>query len=100
MTGSVITATPASPMDSPFDIEAPNCLIFPSASGSINNCTKVELPSTGKIILVMIISWILLLAVAYVIYWFTTKVNPDFRFNYWILLLILVLSGLIISLFI
>lgn len=79
----------------------PNCLIIPSATGSITNCIKMPLPSTTSIIIMIIVSWIIFMAVAYLIYWFANKVNsPGIVLNYWIILLILILAGFIVSLFI
>ncbi|XWV25488.1 hypothetical protein QJ856_gp0271 [Tupanvirus deep ocean] len=77
----------------------PNCLILPSKTGTTTNCTQVPLPSVSTIILVLIISWVLYLAVAYAIYYFVNKYNPNVKLNYWIILVILILSGLIVSLF-
>lgn len=78
----------------------PNCLILPSASGKLSDCIQMQLPSTGTIILILIISWIILMAVAYIIYWFATKVSPSVQLNYWLILLILILAGIIVSLFV
>ena len=93
-----LTATPMVPSGPTTGLSMPNCLIFPSASGSLKNCVNMQFPSTGTVVLIMIISWILLLAVAYAIYWFSEKLNPDYKLNYWIILLILVVAGLIVSL--
>ena len=73
----------------------PNCFVIPGASGSLKNCVQVN---TSSIIAVLVISWILYLVVAYLIYWFLTKYQPTFKFNYWIILLILVVSGFILTL--
>lgn len=78
----------------------PNCIILPSANGNLSNCIKMDLPSTGTIIFIIIISWVILMAVAYIIYWFTTKVSPQVQLNYWLILLILILAGFIVSIFI
>ncbi len=85
-------------MNSPSGFNMPSCLVIPSASGSISNCVQMQLPSTGVIIGVIIVSWILFMAVAYAIYYFVNAVSPGVRLNYWIILLILVLSGIIVSL--
>lgn len=77
----------------------PNCLIIPAANGSLSNCIKMQLPSMSTLVLLLIITWIIYLLVAYAIYYFLNKANPNQKFNYWIILAILILSGLIISLF-
>ncbi|XWV26821.1 hypothetical protein QJ857_gp0230 [Tupanvirus soda lake] len=77
----------------------PNCLILPSKTGTTTNCTQLPLPSISTIIWILVISWIFYLAVAYAIYYFVNKYNPNVKLNYWIILVILILSGLIVSLF-
>lgn len=77
----------------------PNCLIIPSGNGKLRNCIQMPFPSSGAIIMVIIISWIILMAVAWIIYWFVSKTNQGVKFNYWLILLILIVSGLIVSLF-
>lgn len=62
------------------------------------NCTKISMPSIGMIVLVLIISWIFYMAVAYAIYWFFRQVFPATRFNYWIILLLLIIAGLVAGL--
>lgn len=78
----------------------PNCVILPSVNGNLANCVKIDLPSTGTIILIIIIYFLLILSVAYIIYWFTTKVSPGVQLNYWLILLILILAGFIVSIFV
>ena len=77
----------------------PNCLIIPSSSGSLTNCITMKMPSISTLIVILVISWIIYLMVAYVIYYFLNKANPSMTYNYWIILGILLLSGFIISLF-
>jgi hypothetical protein len=89
-----VAATPA------IGADVANCLIYPKTSGILKDCVKFEMPSSGKVFLIVVISLVLLLAVAYAIYWFVNSVNPGFKLNYWIILLILILSGLIVGLFV
>ena len=72
-----------------------NCVIVPSASGSIDRCIQMEVPSMGSLLLALVIGIIVYLAVAYAIYWFMNRMNPGMKFNYWWILLILILSGII-----
>lgn len=76
----------------------PNCIIIPSSSGSISNCITMQMPSISKLIAMLIISWIIFMIVAYVIYWFLEKTNPLRQYSYWMILLILIVAGLIVSL--
>ena len=84
-------------MSAPTGFNMPNCFVIPSASGKLSNCVQMKLPSTSTIIFVILISWAILLAVVYAIYWFTNKVSPGVKLNYWIILLILILAGFIVS---
>jgi len=77
----------------------PNYFVLPSSSGAVTDCVGMKLPSTGTIIILLIISWIIYLVIAYIIYWFINKFNPGMKWNYWMVLLILILSSLIVSLF-
>lgn len=52
----------------------------------------------GVLILVLIITWLFYMAVAYCIYWFFTKAFPQTNYNYWIILLILIIAGLVVGL--
>ena len=74
----------------------PNCLVIPSASGSLSNCVTVKMPSIPVIILLLIISWVIFLLVAYAIYYFLKKSGA--MVNYWAIFGILLASGLIINL--
>ena len=74
----------------------PNCLVIPSASGSLSNCVTVKMPSIPVIILLLIISWVIFLLVAYAIYYFLKKSGTSV--NYWAIFGILLASGLIINL--
>ncbi len=76
----------------------PNCVVFPSASGSLSNCIALKLPSTGTLVAVFILLWIIYLVVAYVIYYFLKKFNPDQKINYWIIFGILIISNILVSL--
>ncbi|AEQ32856.1 hypothetical protein CE11_00953 [Megavirus courdo11] len=76
----------------------PNCLTIPSITGSTTNCVNVQFPSLSTIVLIIIFYWIIYLIVAYAIYYFLNKMYPGQRVNYWIILLVLLLSGLILSL--
>ena len=76
----------------------PTCLVLPAKNGSTTNCIQIKMPSMPTIILILIISWIILMAVAYAMYYFLKKYEPNTKYNYWLILLILVLSGIIVSL--
>lgn len=76
----------------------PTCFVIPNKYGGTDNCTQVKLPSMSSIILILIISWILYLLVAYGIYYFLNRTNPSSKYNYWMILLILICAGLIVSL--
>ena len=76
----------------------PNCIIVPSSSGSLSNCITMQTPSIGTMVAVIVISWIFFLAVAYAIYYFSSITNPSFEINYWIILGILIVSGLVTNL--
>ena len=76
----------------------PKCLIIPSASGSLSNCITVKMPSLTVLVIFLIITWIIYLLIAYGIYYFLNKQNPSQKTNYWMILGILILSGLIINL--
>nr|WBF70401.1 hypothetical protein [Megavirus caiporensis] len=76
----------------------PNCLTIPSITGLTTNCVNVQFPPLSTIILIIIFYWIIYLIVAYAIYYFLNKMYPGQRVNYWIILLVLLLSGLILSL--
>lgn len=76
----------------------PNCLIIPSVSGATTNCLNIKLPSVSTIALLIIVYWIIYLIVAYLLFWFLNKMYPNQKINYWIILLILVVSGFIIAL--
>lgn len=74
----------------------PNCIILPSMNGSQTNCVQMSLPSTGKIIGLLVISWIIFMIVAWIIYKFLNK--EGHAAGYWKILGILLLSGIILSL--
>jgi len=76
----------------------PNCLIIPSASGSLSNCVTMKMPSVATMAVMMIIAWGLFLLVAYIIYYFFKKIDPMQKVNYWIILIILLLTAIIIGL--
>lgn len=76
----------------------PNCLIIPSSSGSITNCITMSMPSVGTIVLLLIISIILYLVIAYAIYYFLNKAHPLQKVNYWLILLVLIASNIIVGL--
>ena len=76
----------------------PNCLVLPSLNGSLNDCVVMNLPSASTVIMMLIFSWIIIMVVAYGIYYFLNKNHPMQRVNYWMILLILVLAGIIVSL--
>ena len=75
----------------------PNCLIIPSKNGTAENCVQLNMPSKTSIIFLLIVSWVVFMLVAYVIYYFLNKSKPTARYNYWIILLILILAGIIVS---
>ena len=77
----------------------PDCLIIPASNGSLSNCITLKMPSINLIILLLIISWIIYLFVAYAIYYFINTYSTTTKVNYWIILAILILSGLIVNLF-
>ena len=74
----------------------PNCIILPSINGSQTNCLQIPIPSTGKIIALLAISWIIFMIVAWIIYKFLNKEGQPT--GYWKILGILLLSGIILSL--
>jgi CDP-diglyceride synthetase len=77
----------------------PTCLIIPSKTGSTTNCLTVPMPSMSKIIMMLIIGWILFMVVAYIIYYFLNRNRPiNYKYSYWIILLVLILAGIIVSL--
>lgn len=76
---------------------APNCIILPSSTGSTTNCLTIPFPSMSQLLLVLIISWIIYMGVAYIIYYFLNT-KKECKCNYWMILLILVISGIIVSL--
>ena len=75
----------------------PNCIILPSVNGSQTNCIQIPLPSTGKIITLLAISWIIFMIVAWIIYKFLNRQGSK-EYGYWKILGILLLSGIILSL--
>lgn len=75
----------------------PNCIIMPSMNGSQTNCLRVDLPSTGKIVTLLAISWIAFMVVAWIIYKFVNRSQTK-NLSYWGVLGILLLSGIILSL--
>ena len=76
----------------------PSCLIVPSKYGSTTNCITVPVPSMTKLITMLIIGCIIFMVVAYLIYYFLNKSRPGHRYNYWVILLILIIAGIIVSL--
>jgi hypothetical protein len=77
----------------------PTCLILPSKTGSSANCYQIQMPSVPTIILILIISWIIFMIVAYIIYYFLNKVNRNMNYSYWVILLLLIVAGIIVSFF-
>ncbi len=77
----------------------PTCLILPSNTGSTTNCIQATVPSIATMIWILIISWISFMIVAYFIYYFLDKVKPNTKYNYWAIFIILILAGIIVSLF-
>jgi len=77
----------------------PTCLILPSTTGSATNCYQIQMPSVSTVMLMLIISWIIFMIVAYFLYYFLDKVNPGMNYNYWVILLLLIVSGVIVSFF-
>jgi hypothetical protein len=77
----------------------PTCLILPSKTGSATNCFQVQMPSIPTVVLILIISWIIFMIVAYIIYYFLNKAKPNMNYSYWIILLLLIVSGIIVSFF-
>lgn len=80
-------------------MSVPNCLIIPSMSGAVTNCINVKLPPTSTIIGILIISWIVFMVVAYIIYYFLnqSKNKTTRSYSYWMILLILILAGLVVN---
>lgn len=76
----------------------PSCMILPSSSGSTTNCIQMPMPSMGSMIGVLIISWIIFMIVAYLIYHFLNWTNPHIRYNYWMILLVLIVAGIVVAL--
>lgn len=76
----------------------PTCVTIPSKMGIISDCAKIPMPNLLTMTLALIISWILFMAIAYIIYYLLNKWNPRLQYNYWIILLILVLAGIIVAL--
>ena len=74
--------------------EWPKCLIIPDNTGSVKNCIRFDMPSMTTIILFIVVAWIIYLAIAYLIYY---VVNKNTKVNYWMILLILIISGLIVN---
>lgn len=73
----------------------PKCIILPGSNGSTENCISINIPSMGTIVAILVISWIILMAVAYLIYRFLNKNNKCV--SYWWILLILIVSGLLVN---
>lgn len=76
----------------------PNCIVIPSANGSLSNCITMKMPSLSAIIIMIIVSWALMLLIAYLIHYYLNKVYPSQKISYWIILGILLLSMIIFSL--
>lgn len=76
--------------------QIPGCIVMPSVNGSLTNCIRIDFPSVGTIIALLIMSWILFMVVAYIIYKFLNKSGKCV--NYWAILGILLVSGIILSL--
>ena len=75
----------------------PSCLVIPSKNGDLKNCVQIKMPSVTQIVIALIISWLLFMLVAYLIYSFLNWANPGQKNNYWMILLILILAGIIVS---
>ena len=75
----------------------PQCFVIPSMTGKINDCIQIPFPSATQIFIILIISWIIFMIVAYGIYYFISKQYPQQKVNYWIILGILIVAGIIIS---
>lgn len=80
------------------DQQTPNCIIIPSVNNKLTNCIQMKLPSVGTLILMLILSWIVVLAVAYGIFWILNKQTPGKKYSYWWILLILIVAMIIASL--
>jgi flagellar basal body-associated protein FliL len=81
--------------------DASNCIIIPSCSNSLDKCNQIIFPSmsSSSMIILMIISWVIFLGVAYIIYWFlNNKTNTCSKYNYWAILGILLLATIIVNL--
>jgi len=74
----------------------PKCVILPSLNGDLENCVQMNLPSTGTLLFMLVISWVIFMIVAYIIYRVLNK--SDKCVNYWAILGILILAGIIVSL--
>lgn len=77
----------------------PNSLVIPSSTGSLANCVNIKLPSIVTLTIMVVIYWLIFLAVAFIIYYFVKRYNPNVNINYWIILLILLISGLLMGYF-
>ena len=76
----------------------PNCLVIPSANGKISDCIRVQLPKTSTLIFALILSWLLIMLIAYLIFYFLNRNRSGQRYSYWIILLVLVAAMLLSSL--
>lgn len=77
--------------------EWPRCVVIPGKNGDLEKCLQVKMPSMTQIVIILIISWLLFMLVAYIIYSFLNWANPGQKNNYWMILLILILAGIIVS---
>ena len=77
----------------------PECVVIPGINNKMQNCLQVNLPSPATLVLVFILYWIVLVLVAYLLYWGLQKMFPQQGVNYWLILLVLVgamlISGLL-----
>lgn len=67
----------------------PSCVIIPSTTGSTTNCVQMPMPSVTSVTLILLINWIILMMVAYIIYYFLKNKETSIKYNYWIILIIL-----------
>ena len=73
------------------------CIIVPSSGMSLDRCITMKIPSTTSMIILIILSIVIYLLAAYAIYKYVNKQHSSRPSNYWAILGILILSGIIVS---
>lgn len=80
--------------------EIPKCIIIPGIDNELKNCITIDLPPIKTLIFLSIISWIIMICVAYGIYWFLNKQNQNLapKYSYLMILFILIIAMLVVQL--